>query len=83
MQFPSSIENFSKNQSLVTDLTDKALIICFLQFGQKKVLDYCNQDTRIFNKLVNEIDSKYSYSKNLTPAEYGDAVFKDIQKILG
>lgn len=63
MVIPSGISSFSETQKVVTDLTDKALTICIVGFGRESILNYCNQDVRKFNELVNKIDSEVATLK--------------------
>jgi len=82
MSVPSGINTFSETQKIVTDLTDKALLLCYVAFGMEKVLNYSNQDTRIFNQLVNDIDKEVA-SLNLPPAAHGKKIFDKIAEVIG
>lgn len=74
---PSGINSFSNNQKLVTDLTDKALIICMYKFGQQTILEYCGEDLRQFNELVNNIDEEIA-QLDLVPAQHGNEMLNKI-----
>jgi len=79
---PSGIDVFSKTQKLVTDLTDKALIIFMEKFGREIILKYSDGDIRKFNQLVNDIDMDVA-RLDLAPAHHGKTMFDKIYKILG
>lgn len=81
MVIPSGISSFSETQKVVTDLTDKALTICIVGFGRESILNYCNQDVRKFNELVNKIDSEVATLK-LDSANHGKEMFERIYKVL-
>jgi len=70
MQVPLGLRNHLENQTIVTDLTDKAVVICFVHFGQPKVLEYCGGDLRKFNALVNEVDEEVA-QQDMKPAQHG------------
>ncbi len=74
MTIPSSLGSFSETQKVVTDLTDKALLLCFVRFGREEVLNYCKKDTSIFNQLINEVDEKVAQLQ-LAPAAHGKKMF--------
>ena len=79
---PSGISSFSNTQKLVTDLTDKALLVCIYKFGRESILEYANGDISEFNQLVNDIDAKVA-RLDLAPAQHGNKMFEDIEKVLG
>lgn len=79
MSTPLGSGTFSENQKIVTDLTDKALFLCFITFGKDKVLNYCNQETRIFNQLINDIDQEVA-TLHLSPAPHGKEIFDRIHQ---
>lgn len=81
MAVPSGINSFANNQSLVTDLTDKATWICILAFGQETVMNYCNQDLRIFNELVNNIDAEVAQLQ-LAPSGHGKKLLNKLHENL-
>lgn len=81
MAIPSGINSFTRNQEIVTDLTDKALTICIISFGQEPILNYCNHDIRVFNELVNEIDNEIA-ELQLISALHGKEILDRIQKVL-
>ncbi|MCP4596147.1 hypothetical protein [Neptuniibacter sp.] len=74
---PASIISFSETQAVVTDLVDKATLICFLVIGQKEILEYCNDDLRDFNRLVEDIDNRVA-SRDLTPATHGRELLNEL-----
>ena len=71
---PSGMNDFSENQNMVTDLTDKVVLICFLAFGRDRVFGYSGRnDLRPFNQLVNEIDEAV-VQQDLEPELHGHAM---------
>ena len=81
MTIPSGLGSFSETQKVVTDLTDKALLLCFVRFGREEVLSYCKKNTSIFNQLINEVDEKVARLQ-LAPAPHGKKMFDLIQQIM-
>lgn len=77
----TSPDNFEEFQALLTDLTDKQLIICIISFGRSAILNYCNGDTRIFNDLVNKTDAIVE-SLNLEPESHGKELLKRLRTYL-
>jgi hypothetical protein len=64
MAVPASLSNFAEKQSIVTDLTDKATMICLTHFGPSQIIEYCGGDAssppaslEAFNILINEVAS--------------------------
>ena len=72
---PSGLLNYSENQTIVTDLTDKAAVICFVQFGQSTILEYGSGDLRQFNALVNEVDKEVA-QQDLEPVLHGNTMLE-------
>ena len=71
---PSGVNDFSENQNMVTDLTDKVVLICCLAFGRDRVFGSCGRnDLRPFNQLVNEIDEAVA-QQDLEPELHGQAI---------
>jgi hypothetical protein len=75
MSMPSGLNEFDKNQALVTDLTDKTVLICMLAFGRAAVLEYNDGDLSSFNDLVDQIDEQVA-SLNLYPEQHGDKILE-------
>lgn len=75
MSMPSGLNEFDKNQALVTDLTDKTVLICMLAFGRAAVLEYNDGDLSSFNELVDQIDEQVA-SLNLYPEQHGDKILE-------
>ncbi len=75
-------DDISENQQAVTDLTDRAFVICIFEFGREVVFSYSNGDLRSFNGLVNEVDEEAA-QQNLSPEEHGDRVLKSLRDKLG
>lgn len=78
---PVRPDNYQKTQALVTDLTDKATVICMFAFGQQKVIDYGEGDTRKFNILLNELDSEIMML-DLKPQQHGEQLLKRLKEKL-
>lgn len=81
MSVPTGLNDFQKVQALVTDLTDKALAICMLSFGQNAIFSYCGGDSRIFNELISETD-KIVASLDLEPEHHGEQLLNRLRKHL-
>ena len=87
MAVPADLGNYKEKQSIVTDLTDKATIICYVHFGASRISEYCGGDANsptasleAFNALINEVDSvvaQYNIDEQLDlPAEtFGRLMF--------
>ena len=77
MVVPSDLGNYIEKQAIVTELTDKATLICFVYFGQSFILEYWGQDLREFNKFVNDVDEKVAQldidgQLNMQPDQHGN-----------
>ena len=72
---PSGLLNYSENQTIVNDLTDKAAVICFVQFGQSTILEYGSGDLRQFNALVNKVDKEIA-QQDLEPVLHGNTMLE-------
>jgi len=81
MMMPSGINEAREKQEKVTDLTDKAVLICFNEFGQEVILNYGNRDIRNFNELVNNIDEEVA-QEELYPEQHGSQVLKKLSKAI-
>ena len=81
MSFPAAINEYSDRQATVTDLTDKALLICISQFGQPAILRYSNGDFRPFNGLINQIN-EYIMQEDLSPEQHGALLLSQINENL-
>ena len=64
-------------QEIATDLTDKATVICMLEFGQSVVLGYAGSDLSQFNELVNNVDNEVA-QQNLNPDQHGDLLLSKL-----
>lgn len=63
MSVPAHLGNYEDKQKIVTDLTDKASLICLLHFGTSKIMKYCDRGEgyvgmNLFNLLVNEVNEE-------------------------
>lgn len=81
MIIPAGINEFQEKQQVVTDLTDKAIAICILKFGQSVVFGYKDGDLRSFNELVNTIDEEVA-SLNLNPMKHGCILLEKLKEKL-
>lgn len=81
MSVPTGLNDFQKVQTLVTDLTDKALAICIFSFGQDTILSYCGRNLGIFNELINETD-KIVVGLDLDPEHHGEQLLDRLRKHL-
>ena len=81
MLIPSSITEYREKQEKVTDLTDKAVLICIHEFGQETVMGYGGSDIRKFNALVNEIDEEVA-QEDQAPDQHGCMVLRKLSQIL-
>jgi hypothetical protein len=82
MIVPSNLNEAKQKQEKVTDLTDKALLICIYKFGQDVVMDYDNgNDMRKINELVNNIDEEVAY-KELYPEQHGRMMLQKLSQVL-
>ena len=67
MIVPADLGNQHIKQMIVTDLTDKATMICFIHFGRTKIIEYCDEQLdmqpdafglQAFNALLNDVDAE-------------------------
>lgn len=79
--FPSGVNEYAEKQKIVTSLTDKAALICIHEFGQDVIRDYCGEDIRKLNALINEIDDEVAQTQ-LYPDEHGCMMLKKLSQIL-
>ena len=64
------INNVIEKQRIVTDLTDKATIICIFLFGYQSLKNYSNNDMRVINHLINTFDARVA-ANPVEPKEHG------------
>lgn len=81
MLMPASPNEFVEKQAKVTDLTDKAVIICMHEFGQEVVMNYTGMDLRKFNELVITLDEKLA-QENLHPEQHGKKLLLNLSQFL-
>lgn len=81
MSMPTGLNNFHEVQALVTDLTDKALAIFIVAFGQPAILRVCNGDLRVFNELVNKTDEIVA-NLDLEPERHGEQLLNRLRQHL-
>jgi len=81
MFLPTSIDEYAEKQTLVTDLTDKALWICVYLFGQGAVSNFNSDNPSRLNELINALDEEVS-KKDLKPEEHGAALLSKLEVAL-
>ena len=81
ISMPTGLNNFHEVQVLVTDLTDKALAIFIVAFGQPAILRFCNGDLRVFNELVNKTDEIVA-NLDLEPERHGEQLLNRLRQHL-
>lgn len=78
---PTSINEYSEKQTLITDLTDKALWICVNMFGQDAVSSFNGNNPSRLNELINELDKDVA-QRDLKPDEHGACLLSKLGEIL-
>jgi ssDNA thymidine ADP-ribosyltransferase, DarT len=78
---PTSISEYSGKQTLVTDLTDKALWICVNMFGQDVVSSFNQNNPSHLNELINALDKDVA-QRDLKPEEHGACLLSKLGEIL-
>lgn len=73
MMVPSTPTEALAKQKIVSDLTDKSVTICVLEFGQSVVFEWGNGDLKPFIELLNDFDQEVA-KQDLPPAEHGNAL---------
>ena len=79
MMMPTGLNDTSGNQKIITDLVDKALIICIYKFGQERVLNFANNDLTRVNKLINKCDQEVA-ANPVAPNEHGLRLFNKLEQ---
>ena len=77
----ADLPNYMKKQAVVTDLTDKATIICFIHFGQTYVKECCGGDLKQFNALLNDVDEEVA-QQDMQQEEFGHNILEILAKRL-
>jgi hypothetical protein len=75
------LTDHNARQEIVTDLTDKATVICMVKFGQSAVFGYAENDLRPFNELINKVDDEVA-QLNLYPKEHGNMMLNKLSEYL-
>lgn len=65
-----SFSDYNQRQRTVTDLTDKATLICLCVFGSETLMAFSNNDLREVNRLVNQLDDQVA-KLDLEPVDHG------------
>jgi len=78
---PSGINNAAENQRIVTDLVDKAFLICICKFGQERVSNFAKNDLTRVNKLINQCDQEVA-ANPVWPDEHGLLLFNKLEQYL-
>lgn len=73
--------DFNATQAVATDLTDKATVICMLEFGKPAVLRFAGNDLRQLNELVSKIDEEVA-QLNLNPDKHGEMLLRRLSEYL-
>lgn len=81
MFLPTSIHEYAEKQTLVTDLTDKALWICINVFGQGPVSNFNKNNPSRLNEQINKLDEQVS-QHDLKPEQHGARVLQKLGEIL-
>ena len=81
MMMPSGLNDASGKQEIITDLVDKALIICIFKFGRERVLSFVGDDLTRINKLINKCDQEVA-SNPVPPNEHGLRLFNKLEQYL-
>lgn len=79
MMIPRGLNDTTENQKIITDLVDKALIICIFKFGQERVLSFANNDLTRVNKLINQCDQEVA-ANPVCPDEHGLLLFNKLEQ---
>lgn len=81
MMIPTGIDKTLEKQQIVTDLTDKAVFICILEFGHEFILGYGDGDIRQFNELVNKVDEEVA-QQDMDPDKHGNIMLRKLSESL-
>jgi len=81
MMVPSTPAEALVKQQIISDLTDKSVTICILEFGQSVVFDWGNGDIKPFVELLNDFDQEVA-TQDLPPAEHGNALLYALNKFI-
>lgn len=81
MFFPTSLQGYAEKQTLVTDLTDKAMWICVNIFGQGAVSRFTQDNPTRLNELINELDAQVS-QQDLKPEQHGASLLSKLGEFL-
>ena len=65
-----SFSDYNQRQRTVTDLTDKATLICLCVFDSETLMAFSNNDLREVNRLVNQLDDQVA-KLDLEPVDHG------------
>nr|WP_309592516.1 hypothetical protein [Moraxella osloensis] len=70
--------DYHQRQKTVTDLTDKATLICIYAFGYQKLMNFSNNDLTVVNRLVNQLDDQVA-KLDLEPADHGSLLLAKLK----
>ena len=79
MMIPRGLDDATGNQKIITDLVDKALMICVFKFGQERVLSFANNDLRRVNRLIDQCDQEIA-ANPVPPNEHGLCLFNKLEQ---
>ena len=80
MQRPVGILEREERQAVVTDLTDKALMICVVEFGVDPVYDFAGGISQLNQKIM-DFDRRVSL-KEVEPAQHGSMLLKMLRGVV-
>lgn len=81
MMLPTPINEYAEKQALVTDLTDKATLICIKTFGQDAISNFTGNDFTVLNELINKFDEQVA-QQDLAPEQHGAALLRKIGAVV-
>ena len=79
MMVPSGLNYALRKQEIVTDLVDKALMICIFRFGRERVLSFAQNDLTRITKLINKCDKEVAANPVL-PRGHGLRLFNKLEQ---
>ena len=77
MFIQSRLGSDQKSYALITEMTDKTVMLCSQVFGKSVVFGYNNNDLRSFNQLVNKLDDSVA-NLDLNLDRHGKELFRRI-----
>ncbi len=81
MMVPTRATEAIEKQMIISDLTDKAAIICILEFGKSVVFGWGNGDIQQFNALLNDFDQEIA-KQDRDPSDHGHCLLYALNKFI-